>query len=141
MDTSLAGTGPFRRERTMISDWLSAGGRKADEQMGCARYDRGRLALCFSEETEDREAHWFLMGGADGPQDIPPDVALAMLRDRAREWLEANTDGWSGGLFSGRYWIQTFSLEVGEWTHCGNPDDDWDGCLIAAILAQKEGDR
>ena len=98
----------------MLSDWLGDDGRKATWVMGLPRYDRGRLVLCHSEETEDKDEHWFLMGGAEGPTDLPPSITVALLRDRAREWLDEH-----------RTFVHPASF-------------NYDTALIAAILVTKE---
>ena len=67
-----------------------------------------------------------------------PHEALCLLRDRAREWLEENTDGWSGGLSSGGYAIETYDADTNKWTLHSTPTSDWDGCLIIAVLATEK---
>ena len=111
----------------MISDWLSADGRVAigkaelagevdnDDYLGC-------LVDIGDNDEEERE--------------------LALLRDRAREWLvlrfvEIRTSGGPRG--HPRFYPYSFSS--GDIPTKPMFYDDYDSALIAAVLATEEGGR
>jgi len=124
-----------------LSDWLSEDGRKAIEAMGYPRYDRGRLVLCHSEETEDKDEHWFLMGGAEGPTDLPLGVALALLRDWAREWLMRSSIEVRGECPDNKSVSAFYGWDILNGAHKSRTAlffNDYDAALIAAVLATKE---
>jgi len=133
----------------MLSDWLSEDGRKAIEKMGWPEWEHEHDAESLQRlvliEIGDGTRGWSFdkIFTIDRQryirnEECPARAALALLRDRARKWLEANTDGWSGGLSSGGYAIETYDADTNKWTLHSTPTSDWDGCLIIAVLATEK---
>jgi len=113
-----------------IDHWLSDEGRKAIKAMGWPEWkdDDGivrRLRYIESDEFFVGEA-----GGKSPTAFYDFHVALALLRDRAREWLEEKVWFISPGLNYG-----TYAVKFGDWTLEGGPFDSYDAALISAIIA------
>ena len=136
----------------MISDWLNEAGRKAIEKMGWPEWGHERFdnegvvqRLRFQDKVASNGlSHWWMetitpVGERECSTRVecPECAALALLRDRAREWLvEHDIDIERTRVVRTEprefYWVRA---ETG---FSQGPYTDYDAALIAAVLATEK---
>ena len=142
----------------MITDWTSERGLAAIEKMDWPeweswrpRWDEGTLGMVLEPWRMEaaKGGHDYFVGGC--PDDARPllpisnDIALALLRDHAREWLGKQTicvmlDCWTGEWFVERIGVEREGEEClidGAWEYEGSATlfKDYDLAMIAVVEA------
>jgi len=128
----------------MLTDWTSENGIRATEKISPITWRIGRRRNHLSIFLNGSKGREFRVFGADGWETccLEYHVALSVIRDHAREWLEghdifveiARDDGDIDkmryqALRSGQAYT---NRPITQWL------DDYDACLIAAINAAGE---